>query len=491
MSTASSLGHLRKRIHVPRGRLDRAAQLDQAITGALSGLVEAALEQEGIRPDEQVCVDRVALALNVTEHESAEHVGVGFARAFARAVRNSLDRADDGVVRYRTPAAAITDLVERVARDDLRRAWAWVSLGLWPAVTPSSRAARADLVLLALARAGLPAGAVLHASPRAAWALVRAASESARLQLAGVFVDGLVGQLIAPAPVGAEAAALPRRFERSLSRAATRLADEPPAATSVRALLALITTEATWLTLPVTVRLAAAARVAQLHRESAARTAAAAEPAPASDASLRTQALAPGRLLATSARQAPQLVGAPSPVQSAGDATRALEPESSPAEAVEGHLTSHGGLLFLLHLVDALRWPERFGAALEVVLHSVAVTLLPVEPDDAAALAFAGKRPGDEAPEPPEATLELAPLRAELLAALRARLVRAGVEASPSDGALLELVCHRRAVITADPGWFDVEFELQQVSPALRRAGLDLDPGWLPWLGVVVRFRYA
>ena len=24
----------------------------------------------------------------------------------------------------------------------------------------------------------------------------------------------------------------------------------------------------------------------------------------------------------------------------------------------------------------------------------------------------------------------------------------------------------------------------------IRRAGLDIDPGWLPWLGRVVRFRY-
>ena len=48
----------------------------------------------------------------------------------------------------------------------------------------------------------------------------------------------------------------------------------------------------------------------------------------------------------------------------------------------------------------------------------------------------------------------------------------------------------RRARITADPGWIDVHFSLRDVSTELRRAALDLDPGFLPWLGVVLRIRY-
>ena len=45
--------------------------------------------------------------------------------------------------------------------------------------------------------------------------------------------------------------------------------------------------------------------------------------------------------------------------------------------------------------------------------------------------------------------------------------------------------------MSVEPGWVDVELDLEEVSTAVRRAGLDLDPGYLPWLGVVVRFRYA
>jgi hypothetical protein len=32
---------------------------------------------------------------------------------------------------------------------------------------------------------------------------------------------------------------------------------------------------------------------------------------------------------------------------------------------------------------------------------------------------------------------------------------------------------------------------LDEVDLDVRRAGLDLDPGWVPWLGTVVRYVYA
>ena len=54
---------------------------------------------------------------------------------------------------------------------------------------------------------------------------------------------------------------------------------------------------------------------------------------------------------------------------------------------------------------------------------------------------------------------------------------------------LTRLLC-RAARISADPGWIDVHFALRDVSVELRRAAIDLDPGFLPWLGVVLRYRY-
>jgi hypothetical protein len=55
---------------------------------------------------------------------------------------------------------------------------------------------------------------------------------------------------------------------------------------------------------------------------------------------------------------------------------------------------------------------------------------------------------------------------------------------------VLQFVCQRRAAIVADPGWIEVRLSLDEVSTEIRRVGLDLDPDYVPWLGVVVRFVY-
>jgi hypothetical protein len=49
----------------------------------------------------------------------------------------------------------------------------------------------------------------------------------------------------------------------------------------------------------------------------------------------------------------------------------------------------------------------------------------------------------------------------------------------------------RPARISLTPTHADMFFELSAVSLAVRRAGLDLDPGWLPWFGRVVGFHYG
>jgi hypothetical protein len=66
-----------------------------------------------------------------------------------------------------------------------------------------------------------------------------------------------------------------------------------------------------------------------------------------------------------------------------------------------------------------------------------------------------------------------------------------GAEDRDPDHAVVLKVCRRQAVITADPGWIDIHLRLDEVDVNVRRAGLDLDPGYLPWLGCVVRFCYA
>ncbi len=49
----------------------------------------------------------------------------------------------------------------------------------------------------------------------------------------------------------------------------------------------------------------------------------------------------------------------------------------------------------------------------------------------------------------------------------------------------------RRGHVVLEPGWVEVHLRLEDVDLGVRRAGLDLDPGFVPWLGAVVVIRYA
>jgi hypothetical protein len=126
------------------------------------------------------------------------------------------------------------------------------------------------------------------------------------------------------------------------------------------------------------------------------------------------------------------------------------------------------------------------------ILHRLALALAPIDADDPAALAFAGLGPAERAPdldEEPPTDAELVAVGALANRAIEALAERLPTVEPPED--MLELVIRRRAEIVADPGWIELRFPFEEVSVELRRAGLDLDPGFVPWLGAVVRFLYV
>ena len=190
--------------------------------------------------------------------------------------------------------------------------------------------------------------------------------------------------------------------------------------------------------------------------------------------------------------------------QAFAEAAGATSPQATPVGR-----TRWGGLLFLAPLVAATGLPDivvddpdRFGPRLRPVLHALGLRILhraaaSVEdgettgvlprPRDPAALAFAGLAPDAE---PPDAALPADALDVvvdDLVALLRHDLD----DTSAGEPSLLARVCCREARIEADPGWIDVVLDLDEVDVDVRRAGLDLNPGYLPWLGCVVRFRYG
>lgn len=179
-------------------------------------------------------------------------------------------------------------------------------------------------------------------------------------------------------------------------------------------------------------------------------------------------------------------------------ATSATVPEraaSTPSAADAAAFTRCGGLLLLLPLLPAcgalalLEDPVLGPAAnLPQRLHALALRLGAPGPRDAAALAFGAlplQRDPPPAWEPPATQTEvLDRCRERLLDHLAGRLPQ-----WPASQRLARLLW-RDARITVEPGWIDVRFALSDVSTELRRAALDLDPGFLPWLGVVLRFLY-
>jgi hypothetical protein len=54
----------------------------------------------------------------------------------------------------------------------------------------------------------------------------------------------------------------------------------------------------------------------------------------------------------------------------------------------------------------------------------------------------------------------------------------------------LRRLVHRRGLVVATATHVDVTFPGDVIELPVRRAGLDLDPGWVPWLGRVVAYHY-
>lgn len=51
-------------------------------------------------------------------------------------------------------------------------------------------------------------------------------------------------------------------------------------------------------------------------------------------------------------------------------------------------------------------------------------------------------------------------------------------------------LCRRPAQLHLDTAWIDVHFPLDRLDTDIRKAGLDLDPDYVPWLGKVVKLHY-
>ena len=522
MHPALHIGRFKTHHHVADDAGRRLAQAAQR--QLLDGELEAAL-MHLTGDDEIVLIKRLQARVRL----SAQHADRDNARRWSDALATSLSHAlqhagPQELLRFGGRAEALQAFVADALHARSARDWAWQRLSLLPATigrsnSPEQRHAALLRLLADEPDEGVPLlRGLLHS---ALWPLLiealdegelRGMAQSVLARLAGpggLHTPGFGAELQPDvkregAAVGAAGTAADCTAQTELPQwhARTVQAARTPARTRWALRLGCL------LASPSLARRGPAAVDAQLRRWTAA-------PTPG-------EVAGPGGAYAHGRLGAIQL-----PAPAAAAAEHGTEPSPSVAAALDainpssGH-TKHGGLLLLAPLLpasgalalldDPALWPA---GALPQALHHLALSLWPMAPADAAALAFCGLPPTASAPEAlalsPRQDAALQAARQHLLQHLADRLasslavasVRSGealtdrasapASASASASALalaLALVVPRRARITADPGWIDVHFALRDVSLDLRRAALDLDPGFLPWLGVVLRVRY-
>ena len=460
-----------------------AARFEAVLRAMLEEGLTRALDEVALDPDERVYIRDLDVPVRLDAGASDAALVEAWSRAIAARVRDACEApapgvADD-VVRWRSPRQARLELLCSVASGQIGRAWAWRRAGLLSGGLGAPSPDELLLVLIAeprgivaLLAAVAAAGRLARLSrllPRRAWPVLAAVALDAHDIPARI----VTAALLAPAPDVARAAAhtAPALMRRSrLAQAASggglAVADAETAA--ALAALAVIEVEPSRLAAGDGATLVAAA--ARILGRGATTT-----------------------YVASRGARNGRATTEPTTTPAATMETRAAgEPEGTEPELVALPATACGGLLYLFHLVAAEGLPQLLREeprGLRWWLHGLGRVLADSSERDPAVLAFAGLAPDAEPPSSrvPAATEDEGERLRALAAGVVARLARA-VEADPIS--LADLVS-RPAEVRSDPGWIEVRFPLSAIDTRVRRAGLDRDPDFIPWLGCVVRFAYV
>lgn len=469
MSTLD-IGHWHNRYHA-RALLapgQRAAWDDCIDDIDLSREVDALLS-----PDELVFIRRLHLSTSIRHDGSAWQLAALWREALLAALGREITTSaeEENVVRYRCRRDALADMLYRACCRDASRDWVWIQMALLPAGVHS-----ADTVMLRAIQE-------LQREPAAIWpaltCLVKAEAHTGALTLLLRHVPShVLGDLLHACPQSA-------LYQRAPASTASVDIVIDVMAPLVAALLA-------W---------RASHPVLAQNRQHALTVLLATAASPAistsTPGSIANVLAACARLLQAPdaprhLRAAPRLAIVPAPDNKPAavrpQAVAPEEPQPAPAlvDAVERVATEYAGLLFLLHLLPAAGLLEHVEALapdqLPHVLWHMATRILGIPVDDPVVRAFCGGwQPEGALPDPHGAL------------ALPAELVAHNVTdyvAQRLPDTTLTAILQRPGTIHFEAGWIEACMPARSAETILRRAGLDLDPGWLPWLGCVVRFVY-
>jgi hypothetical protein len=490
MTPALHIANARTRLHTAA---PIAPERLAAWTAEFANQDGEALARRWVEADEWLLIRRLPLRARWRVDEADAQVGRAWSSALDRAITEALARDDGNCVRYRHRREALADVIYRSALRDRSRQWAWQRMALIP---------RADLPPDEALRCAL---SEIERQPEGAWPVLMrllgaepaTAAFTAALRALG---GSLVPQLLRLSP---------------RSAAYLDLGAEPPSQMLASEAVASDRTDPAWSAAALDLIHWAHSRAAwaQRHRNALAPLLAAiAWPASGVAAEVRRLRLNRARtaidaeVRSTAGRDLPTRSSlVPTPALAAAIAAPAQDPASAPAaippepmrppelpalptaappelpSAETGHPTRWGGALFWLTRLGAAWLELEAPPELALLLRETALAL-GVPADDAVLAAFCGgELPDGEAPP------GVAETARAMVAGWAAWLQTAAPELPEPRVAA---VCQRSGRLTMEPGWITLHLPFDAVDTAIRRLGLDLDPGWLPWLGCVVKICY-
>jgi hypothetical protein len=479
------------------------------------------------------CVRRLELTLMLDPDRPDADLRRRWSALFVAEVRRLLAARSPDVVRYPNEVAALADAVSGLARGDHRRAWQ--ALGLADPADPTP--APAAILAVLARRPRLSVAALAAAVERDAVAMDRALGAGGWPAVARIAWAAAGGTEIPPPrmrppqmpPPGSRFAVPVRRFGRLADgriRPAPSTLDawavlmtldigaalpEPPGAARIDEMAQRLDVIRTALAAAVDPRTASASGAATGDGSPAASALERrAEPGPVTvggqpgrtpiaretdDVDTREPAAHPSGRGPNTSEPDPTLNQHDLP--GAEDAPQA----TADASACGGEHSAWAGLFFLLAAAPDITLPTRIaehpllaGRSVGWVLHTLSGLLCEAPYDDAARLALAGRTPDRadeliaEPPPSPDETVALAAIAGAWSSAAADRL--ALPDEDPRLPNVAEWVAHRPGHVLADSGWTEVHLPFEGVDLDIRRAGLDADPGWLEWLGTVVRYVY-
>lgn len=510
---------------------DAVARLDDALADVARRALDREMDRLAAGPEFAICIREIDLAVELDVTKSSGMLAAQWARAIAGAVTGRVETARasappmggragptavpggpegaagepsgpagpagpaGSVVVYRREVDVLVDLARSLLTGDLRRAWAWRQVGM---VTGSSPTPNDLATALGHRIELLPA---VLGQLRDPWALPLSVTHWRRLARA---FDRSVGA--APAedrgPWGGP------HDHRAVAGAAATTDEIGPARSSVRpdrppptALWAALPPEdrSGLLTLLLALVDPGAIMMPAERRALALRLDRGRDPhRPARQPDSRPDPTDAAPHGPASGRFDDLDAGAAAPVPRSGDADSrptgqrsGSEPEAEPTATLLA--TRFGGVLFLIQVLGLLELPRRLReataepAAAAHMLAQVLSRATGVPVDDHAVAVTAGIDPTDERAEPRKPTDQQQQLVAECTRTLIDWLDHRFAD-EPTDRRWL---WERHATIERSPGWIEAGFSIDTVDLRIRRAGLDLDPGFVHWLGSVVRFRYV